>query len=86
MARCSCGALKASNSPSLAFFEFRGEGSRAAEQTCANCGYAYTPHVAELIKDFIIKETVIEAGKCPGFKARGAWEYDSFYCGCRGWD
>ena len=90
-ARCSCGRTEPSNT-SLAFFEFRGEGSPQAIKSCKHCGYhdvAHDPgHMETLVhkRDGSRRPTVVESGKCPGFEPRGAWEYDGFYCGCRGWD
>lgn len=81
-ARCSCGAIELS-STSLAFFEFRGEGSRQAIESCKNCGYSLVAHTQE---DGRTQKNVIVRGECPGFEARGAWEYDGFYCGHAGWD
>jgi len=37
-------------------------------------------------RDGTRRSTVVEDGRCPGFEPRGAWDFDSFYCGCRGWD
>lgn len=73
-ARCTCGACKPS-SPELAFFEFRGEGSRHATELC-KCGYTQGAH-----------EKPHVSNKCPtGFTPRGPHEFDAYYCGCRGWD
>ena len=73
-ARCAyCGAAQPSNTD-LAFFEFHGEGSENARKMCKNCGYYKTAH---------------DAGKCDdcvGFEPHGAYDHDSYYCGCRGWD
>jgi hypothetical protein len=86
LAKCGCGAKKPS-SPSLAFFEFRGPGSRTANDTC-KCGYALAAHdPIEMARNVPSNRcTVVELGKCKGFEPRGAYEFDSFYCGCRGWD
>lgn len=70
-ARCECGVERPS-SPSLAFFEHCGPGSREATDIC-NCGYARVAHTAGRVK-------------CPTFMARGPLDNDRFYCGCRGWD
>jgi hypothetical protein len=66
----------------LAFFKYRGEGSRQATETCANCGYYCTAH--ELKQ----KNPPIRINKniCDNFQPRGALEFDRYYCGCRGWD
>ena len=61
----------------LAFFEYKGPGSRAAEDACAKCAYYKSAHEKKL----------------PGtprmnhyFVPHGPFEYDSYYCGCRGWN
>ena len=79
-ARCTCGRTVPS-STDLAFFEFRGEGSKAAKETCAKCHYNIVAHPPRNPKPY--------AGApfehCV-FEPKGAWEFDSYYCGCRGWD
>lgn len=75
-----CGSCK-TTTPSdweLAFFEFRGEGSRQAKESCQNCGYSIVAHTAE------VRARGVKV--CDEFHARGAWEFDGFYCGCQGWD
>lgn len=79
-AQCSCGR-KTASTMNLAFFEFRGEGSTRSLTTCADCGSAEVLH-----REF---NPVTQR---PGtkldhkFVPRGAFEFDSFYCGCYGWD
>ena len=76
-ARCpDCGSLVPSKR-TLAFFEYRGPGSPAAREMCI-CGYTRVAH----------REEVWARNKlvCHNFEPRGAWDYDSYYCGCRGWD
>jgi hypothetical protein len=70
-ARCACGAL-ADSDPGLAFFEYRGPGS-PDELSCKNCG----------IRDHAGREVWT---KCQNYEPHGPWEFDSYYCGCRGWD
>lgn len=81
-ARCSCGHVRPSN-VNLPFFEYRGDGSKMATDSCKNCGYSEVAHTQEPTRT---QQNVVLNGKCPGFEPRGAWEYDSYYCGCRGWD
>ena len=81
-ARCGCGRTEPS-SVKLAFFEYRGEGSEIARKGCAHCGYFEVAHTQPQTRT---QQNVVERGICPGFEPRGAMEYDSFYCGCRGWD
>ena len=90
-ARCGCGRIEPS-SVSLAFFEFTGAGSARALKGCRVCGYdecAHEPeHMATLVykRDGTRRPTVVEDGRCTGFVPSGPWRYDTFYCGCRGWD
>jgi len=81
-ARCSCGKLVPSD-PGLAFFESRDEGTRAATESCKHCGYTT---VAHLLVPTRTQRNVVAEGRCPGFEPKGAWEYDSYYCGHGGWD
>lgn len=77
-ARCGCGEVRPSD-PDLAFFEFRGEGSWAAQNVCKTCRYAKKAHETE--------NWARSNGKvCDSFQPHGAYEFDTFYCGCRGWD
>lgn len=90
-ARCGCGNTVDSR-VDLAFFEYRGEGSRAATDSCKHCGYAECAHKPAHMETLVHKRdgtrrpTVVEDGRCPGFEPKGAWEFDSWYDGCRGWD
>jgi hypothetical protein len=74
-ARCPCGKTEPS-SFTLAFFEFTGEGSRAAIDSCANCSFYEEAHLRTSKSNHI----------CDNFVPHGAWEYDRFYCGHAGWD
>ena len=97
-ARCAygCGSTRPSDDPrGLAFFEYRGPGSKDATERC-KCGFFKCAHEVEykqrislpfeLKSPFGRRKTVVEDGKCQGFEPRGAAEFDSYYCGCRGWD
>ncbi len=77
-AKCGCGRIEPS-STELAFFEFRGDESTAAKYTCKHCGYFEVAHTPEVMARNA-------ALKCTNFEPRGAFEFDVFYCGCRGWD
>lgn len=81
-AACQCGRTEPS-SKNLAFFEYRGEGSRVALERCAVCAYSVIAHeraktdpTARHIKHILEHE----------FEPVGGLETDVFYCGCRGWD
>jgi hypothetical protein len=83
-ARCSCGKTRPSPDAlegKLAFFEYRGRGSRWTDN--CECGYAWIAHTQETDRGRI---NVVAQGKCPGFTPRGPHEFDTYYCGCRGWD
>lgn len=81
VAACQCGRTKPSNE-SLAFFEYRGEGSRVALERCGTCSYTEVAHKRALEpgNDHIKHITAHD------FTPIGALETDIFYCGCRGWD
>jgi hypothetical protein len=87
-ARCTCGqtapSIKALDGR-LAFFEFRGEGSTSATEQCKHCGYYHVAHT-EQAPVWKNGKTAVENRGCPGFEPRGDWGYDTYYCGCRGWD
>ena len=72
-ARCYCGKLEPITK-NLPFFESRDTGSRQATIACKNCFYYDVAH-GKGHKDV-----------CNNFTPHGAYEYDSFYCGCDGWD
>lgn len=88
-ARCTyfsrCGNEAPSSSPHLAFFEDRSQ-PKPTESTC--CGYSKLGHDV-----FDGKAPGVLSGKWPAnlephaFVPRTApWPYDSYYCGCFGWD
>jgi hypothetical protein len=75
MAKCSYGCSPVVPShEGLPFFEFKGEGSRKAEIQCKNCPYYETAHGKD------------HKQVCYNFVPHGAFEFDSYYCGCCGWD
>lgn len=61
----------------LPFFEFRGEGSADSVNFCKHCGYYK-----------IVHDPTYYRYKALGheFEPCGPFEYDRYYCGCRGWD
>ena len=78
-ARCGCGRTVPSTlDGSLAFFEFRGDGSHSAKDICRNCSYAENAHTPEVMQRN-------NALNCKDFEPHGAFEFDNYYCGCRGW-
>lgn len=81
IAKCTCGKQEPSN-PNLAFFTYRGEGSRDATVSCGDCGYHDTAH--QRARE--LREPHLKGLLDHEFTPRGAWEFDLFYCGCRGWD
>ena len=77
VSRCgSCGKTTPS-SESLPFFEFRGEGSPQALNSCKHCGYHKVAHAPGKMHSTNV---------CDHFEPKGAWEFDLHYDGCRGWD
>ena len=89
IARCAygCGSERPSTAPHLAFFEYRGPGSRYHLGHCA-CGYTLGAHDPAEMCRTVSGKTVIEDGRCKYGKVtpRDPAEFDSYYCGCRGWD
>lgn len=94
MAVCaSCGHARPSRErASLAFFEDHGPSSEQAQRSCLHCHFfdcAHDPAYMSTLargRDGSRRKTVVEDGTCPGFEPHGAWDYDTYYCGCRGWD
>lgn len=90
-ARCGCFKVIPS-SWNLAFFEYRGPGSRFATETCRVCGMNRDIHPSQggtgrftgVHKDEIITYLCENNGK--GVFTPGAHQYDSYYCGHSGWD
>jgi hypothetical protein len=79
-ARCSCGkSAPSSDREHLAFFEFRGEGSKTATEDCKNCGYHLVAHAPDHPRRGQIPV-------CLDFTPKGSQEFDGYYCGCRGWE
>lgn len=76
-ARCSCGRTCPSDGTvpgftDVPFLQYWGPGSEKAEEQCV-CGYYRVAHGKPHIK-------------CTEFRQREPDRFDSFYCGCRGWD
>lgn len=74
-APCTC-ERPSSDRAELAFFEARGPGTQ--DRKCCNCGYFDVAHD---------RESRPNSRACDEFAAvTDGHTYDSFYCGCRGWD
>ena len=93
MARCHCGKERPSTEAlegKLAFFEYQGEGSKRAEDTCRHCRYYEVAHgsgaAEDRAKGYRPRRDVVAEGDCPGFESHGPFDKDIYYCGCRGWD
>lgn len=84
VARCYCGREKPS-STALGFFEFRGEGSPSAIHICKNCSYSIVAHGPDA-SVWQNGKTAVQNANCPGFEPHGPWTFDTYYCGCEGWD
>jgi hypothetical protein len=82
-AKCySCNSIRDS-SLELPFFTYRGEGSPDAKNHCKNCGYYEQAHNTNR---YYKGTTEVNPLLCSKFEPHGVYEYDTFYCGCRGWD
>lgn len=81
MARCTCGKVRES-SPSLDFFQARGPGTQ--EDTCAICRFAPIAH--EWTTDRVVAEPHPATVGHEFTPMTEGYEFDTFYCGCRGWD
>ena len=82
-ARCHCGRTQPSTDGGLGFYVYRGPGSAEADEHC-KCGYHKCAH--ERQPRNVDPRSVQERGECTGFVPHGPHEFDSFYCGCNGWD
>ncbi len=80
-ARCHCGKTRPSSEREhLPFFEERGPGSQTSKMRCRNCTYNIAAHTPETMKR---NRSLI----CTNFEPlTEGLEFDSYYCGCRGWD
>lgn len=77
-ARCGCGRVE----PSTSFLAFRETAERHAEGRCV-CGYnrlAHSPEVQRKNRDIGRRTLDHEFEQAP------MRDFDTFYCGCRGWD
>lgn len=63
------------SSKDLAFFEYRGLGSKAST-VCLTCHFYESGHDVY---------GLVVAGE-HSYSPHGPWEYDGFYCGHSGWD
>jgi hypothetical protein len=66
----------------LPFFEYKGEGSKAAMEHCKICGFFEVAHVGPKMGEWMKDRQP----KDHPFEPHGAYEFDSYYCGCWGWD
>lgn len=86
-ARCASCQTVVASSDKLPFFEDRGEGSREAVEACRICKCfekAHHPRTDGPASGIGKIPSVI--GTPHPFEPHGAWEFDLYYCGCRGWD
>lgn len=82
VAKCYCGKTEPS-SADLAFFEYRGEGSNRAAETCGHCKYSIVAHERACREP---EQRHLDKFRDHEFRPYGAYDHDIFYCGCRGWD
>lgn len=76
LAKCGDGCRLRPSSLDLAFFEYLGPGSPASKQNCAKCGYYESAHSKQPRGQHV----------CLNFQPHGPYEFDRYYCGCKGWD
>lgn len=76
-AACTYGGNVRDSDWNLAFFEYKGPGSRDAEDVC-KCGFHRSAHTPEM-------RAKSHRPGCDNFQPRGPAEYDKYYCGCYGW-
>lgn len=81
-ARCSCGRTCPSDGSApgfkdVPFFQYWGPGSEKATEQC-RCGFNRVAHSPEAFRGRGID--------CKTFEVREPDQFDSFYCGCRGWN
>ena len=81
-AKCTYCKKTVPSNVELAFFEFKGEGSKTATENCMACAYTKIAH--ERAAEY--KESHLARLLDHEFAPRGAADVDNFYCGCRGWD
>ena len=79
-AACYKGCAVVPSSTSLPFFDYLGEGSRRATEDCGKCGMSVSVHQE------ISPSTGRPGVTTHGFVPCGGAEFDSYYCGCHGWD
>lgn len=78
----SCGYCRTQrpSADDLPFFLYRGPGSEYASTQCISCGYSVVAHTTE---NWARGRSLI----CQNFTSNpDGHEFDSYYCGCRGWD
>jgi len=75
-AKCTYGDNIVDSSYGLAFFKYRGLGSRVAADTC-QCGYYRSAHTPEV--------KAANPVACDDFTPQGPIKHDEYYCGCQGW-
>jgi len=82
LARCSCGTIRPSSERDRLFgFTDMSRESDWSQKTCRHCGkyeVAHRPGCSTIRPDQYERHTFEPRDK--------AAEFDSFYCGCRGWD
>lgn len=85
VAKCGpkCAVVPSAERERLAFFEYRGPGSRAAT-LCRHCAKYAIAHDMEAMK---ARGYVSPVVSCKRYEPRTeGYPHDLYYCGCRGWD
>lgn len=75
-----------SDAKKLAFFEYRGPGSDFAKNRCTECTYNRNVHTDQPDHGESWAGKHGRGVSDHAFVVRGPAEYDSYYCGCWGWD
>jgi hypothetical protein len=78
-AKCMCGTIVPSEF-TLAFFEYLGPDSNKSHTACKMCGFYEVAHAGPNVGSWVRKPITHP------FVEHGPYEYDGYYCGCRGWD
>ena len=78
MAVCSCGEMQPSSADLFGLTDLSADGARASE-SCGTCRYSIVAHTDEI-------RSRPHSRVCGEFTPQGEQEFDTYYCGCRGWD
>lgn len=83
IAKCTNCSNTEPSSKKLAHFAYRGVGSTYALDNCALCPWLLSVHDGSSNGS---NASAFEEASTHDFESIGASEFDSFYCGCNGWN